>query len=191
MKVRPLFRAAIMAFCAVLLLIINRPITYYPPRPYPAPEFELPDLQGNLVHLSEFRGKAVVLNFWASWCAPCKTEIPWFIEFQKKYGPQGLRIIGVSIDEGGRDAIATFLRTTGINYVVLLGDSQVSSRYGGLEILPTTYYIAADGNVRAFAKGVISKSEVERNIKEILGSSVQNQRPLFLSERGPTLDLHY
>ena len=81
------------------------------------------------------------------------------------------------MDEGGRNSVAAFVRRTGIDYVVLLDDGHVSSLYGGLEILPTTYYIASDGNVRAFAKGVISESEVERNIKKILGSNVQNQRP--------------
>jgi hypothetical protein len=78
------------------------------------------------------------------------------------------------MDEGGRDAIAPFVRRTGIDYVVLLGDGHVSSLYGGLEVLPTTYYIAPDGNLRTFVKGVISKAEVEPAIKKVLGSGVPN-----------------
>lgn len=174
MKPKFLLRALITTLCAVLLLIVNRPSTRRPSHPYPAPEFELPNLNGDQVRLSDFRGKAVVLNFWATWCAPCRREIPWFVDFQKEYGPRGLQIIGVSMDEGGRDAIVPLVRRMGVDYVVLLGDNRVSSLYGGLEILPTTYYIAPDGTVRAFVNGVISKAEVEKDIKEVLRSGIQN-----------------
>jgi thiol-disulfide isomerase/thioredoxin len=173
MKPKLLLRALTIALCAALLLIVNRPTTRYPSHPYPAPEFVLPDLNGKQVHLSDFRGKVVVLNFWASWCAPCRSEIPLFIELQKEYGPRRLQVIGVSIDEGGRDAIARFVRKTGIDYLVLLGNSHVSSLYGGLEVLPTTYYISPSGIVIAFVQGVISKNQVQRDIKEALESSVQ------------------
>jgi cytochrome c biogenesis protein CcmG/thiol:disulfide interchange protein DsbE len=174
MKAKTLVRASAIAIGATLLLIVNLPSTHHLSHPYPAPEFELPDLNGNPVHLSSFRGKAVVLNFWASWCAPCRREMPWFVDFQKEYGPRGLQIIGVSLDDGGRNAIVSLVRKMGVDYIVLLGDSHVSSLYGGVEILPTTYYIAPDGSVRAFVNGVISKTEIERNIKELLGSGVRN-----------------
>ena len=174
MKPKFLLRALLIALCAVLLLFVNRPNTHHLSHPYPAPDFELPNLNGGQVDLSDFRGKAVLLNFWATWCAPCRREIPWFIEFQKEYGPRGLRIIGVSMDEGGRDAITPFVRRTGIDYLVLLGDNHVNSLYGGLEILPTTYYISSQGDVIALVNGVISKAEFERDIKEALGASPQN-----------------
>ncbi|HEY2470899.1 MAG TPA: TlpA disulfide reductase family protein [Terracidiphilus sp.] len=177
MKPKFLLRSVAIALCAILLLFVNRPTTHRPSHPYPAPDFELTNLNGDRVRLSDFRGKAVVLNFWATWCAPCRREIPWFIEFQKEYGPQGVQIIGVSMDEDERDAIPTFIRRTGIDYPVLLGDNHVSSLYGGLEVLPTTYYISPHGNVVALVNGVISKAEVERDIKEALGSSSQNQSP--------------
>ena len=96
------------------------------------------------------------------------------MDFQKEYGPRGLQIIGVSMDDGGRDAIAPVVRRTGINYVVLLGDNHVSSLYGGLDVLPTTYYISPHGDVIAFVSGVISESEVERDIKQVLGSGANN-----------------
>jgi thiol-disulfide isomerase/thioredoxin len=172
MKLRILLRGLTIALCATLLLIMNRPTTRYPSHPYRAPEFELENLNGNEVHLSDFRGKGIVLNFWASWCAPCRSEIPWFIEFQKEYGPQGLQIIGVSMDADRRDAIARFVRKMGVDYIVLLGDSRVSALYGGSEILPTTYYISPTGNVIAYVRGVISKNEVQRDIQEVLASSV-------------------
>jgi thiol-disulfide isomerase/thioredoxin len=168
MKLRFLLRASALVLCAALLLTVNRPTTLHPSHPYPAPEFALPALNGSQVHLSDFRGKAVVLNFWATWCAPCVRELPWFIALQKTYGPRGLQIIGVAMDEDGRDAVASFVRNKGIDYIVLLGDGRVSALYGGLDFLPTTYYIARDGNVRAIVKGVVSEAEVERDIKEIL-----------------------
>jgi thiol-disulfide isomerase/thioredoxin len=113
MKLRSLLRAAIIALCASLLFFVNRPTTHHLLHPYPAPEFELRNLKGNQASLSECRGKAVVLNFWATWCAPCRRELPWFVEFQKEYGPRGLQIIGVSMDDGGINAIAPFVRENG------------------------------------------------------------------------------
>ncbi len=174
MNLKSLLRASAIAVCAALLLLVNRPTTRFPSRPYQAPEFELPDLNGNPVNLSDFRGKAVVLNFWATWCAPCRRELPWFIDFQREYGPRGLQIVGVSMDDGGTDAIAPFVRKTGINYVVLLGDHHVGSLYGGLDVLPTTFYISPQGEVIAFVNGVIAKSEVERNIQAALKPDAKN-----------------
>jgi thiol-disulfide isomerase/thioredoxin len=174
MKLRSLLRAAITVVCASLLLFVNRPATHHLAHPYPAPGFELRDLKGNQVSLSEFRGKAVVLNFWATWCAPCRRELPWFVEFQNEYGPRGLQIIGVSMDDEGINAIAPVVRRMGIDYVVLLGDSRVSSLYGGLAVLPTTYYISPRGDVIAFVNGVLSKTEVEHDIREVLASGVRN-----------------
>lgn len=136
-----------------------------------APDFELKDLNGRPVHLSDFRGKAVVLNFWATWCPPCKEEIPWFIDLQKKYGPQGLQIVGVSMDDGGRDAVAPFAREMGINYTVLLGTDTVGDLYGGVHALPTTFYIGRDGKITEYAPGLISHYGVERNIKEALATN--------------------
>ncbi len=96
------------------------------------------------------------------------------MDFQKEYGPRGLQIIGVGMDDGGRDAIGPFVRKMRIDYVVLLGDSRVTSLYGGLEVLPTTYYISRQGKVLAIVKGVINKTEVEHDIKDVLGSGVTN-----------------
>lgn len=174
MKLRSLLRASMIVACALLLFFVNLPTTHHLRQPYLAPEFGLRDLDGNQVHLSDFRGKAVVLNFWATWCAPCRSEIPWFIEFQKEYGPRGLQIIGVSMDDGGREAIIPFIRRTGVNYIILLGDSHVSSLYEGLEVLPTTYYISPHGVVVAFANGLISKTQIDHNIKDLLGSDAQD-----------------
>jgi len=136
-----------------------------------APNFALKDLNGNTIQLSDLRGKAVVLNFWATWCPPCKAEIPSFIELQKKYGPQGLQIVGISMDDGGKGVVVPFARDMGINYKVLLGNSEVGDMYGGIQALPTTFYIGRDGKVLEYVPGLISHYEVEQNIKAALARS--------------------
>lgn len=136
-----------------------------------APDFRLKDIDGNTVRLSDLRGKAVVLNFWATWCPPCKEEIPWFIDLQNKYGSQGLQIVGVSMDEGGKDAVVPFAKQMGINYKVLLGTPEVGDLYGGVNALPTTFYIGRDGKVLEYVPGLIGHREVEDNIKAALATT--------------------
>ncbi len=167
-KFKFLARASLLVLCSLLLLFGTHARTLRPTHPYPAPDFSLRDMNGNPVRLSSFRGKGVVLNFWATWCAPCRREIPWFIQMQKKYGPRGLQVIGVSMDDGGNKAVEQFVDKTGMDYPVLFDDGHASSVYGATEILPTTYYISRNGKVVAFVKGVISKDKVEDNVKEML-----------------------
>jgi peroxiredoxin len=130
-----------------------------------APDFTLTDLQGNTVKLSDLRGKAVVLNFWATWCPPCKEEIPWFVELQKRYGSQGLQIVGVSMDDGDLKDVEKFAAENSINYPVLLGKEAVAAQYGGIEYLPTTFYIDRDGVVMDRVFGQPGRDEIEKNIK--------------------------
>ena len=133
----------------------------------PAPDFELSTLDGKAVHLSDFRGKAVVLNFWATWCDPCKVEMPWLVDLQKHYGPQGLQIVGVAMDDSGKDAIQKFAQQMGVNYVVLQGKNAVGDAYGATGY-PTTVYIDRNGKVLNHILGLVSKSEIEDNIKQAL-----------------------
>ena len=140
-----------------------------------APDFVLTDLQGHNLKLSDLRGKAVVLNFWATWCPPCKEEIPWFVELQKRYGSQGLQVIGVSMDDDGdQKDVAKFAAANSINYPVLLGKDNVANQYGGIEYLPTTFYIGRDGVVvdRVFGQPD-SRDEIEKNIKRVLASTAE------------------
>jgi peroxiredoxin len=175
-RFRVFAQALLLIVSALLLLFVFRVRTLRPSHPYPAPDFTLRDLNGNAVRLSNFRGKGVVLNFWATWCGPCRKEIPWFIQLQKEYGLRGLQVIGVSMDDDGSKTVMPFVERTGINYPVLFDDGHVSSLYGGVEILPTTYYIDRNGTVLAFVKGVISKDEVEANIQQTLKEPPTEQR---------------
>ena len=135
----------------------------------PAPDFELKTLDGKSVRLADYKGKAVLLNFWATWCSPCKIEIPWFIELQKQYGPQGLEIVGVSMDDGDATAaVKKFAQEDGITYTVLMGNDKVADEYGGVDALPTTYYIGRDGKITARAFGLISHKDIENYIQDAL-----------------------
>ncbi len=138
-----------------------------------APDFELKDLDGKSVRLSDLKGKAVLLNFWATWCPPCKEEIPWFVDFQKQYGPQGLQIVGVSMDEAKPETIAKFAAEMHMNYPVLVGTDHVADLYGGVEALPTSFYIGRDGKIAKTVFGLASHHEVEENIRAALGQGGQ------------------
>ena len=135
-----------------------------------APDFELVSLDGRKVKLSDFRGKAVILNFWATWCAPCKTEMPWFVDLQKQYGNDGLAILGVAMDDSDPQKIAQFASEMGVNYPVLLGTNNVSDAYGDVEYLPTTFYINRQGKIVGKVAGLIGKAEIEDDAKKALDS---------------------
>jgi cytochrome c biogenesis protein CcmG/thiol:disulfide interchange protein DsbE len=137
-------------------------------RGLPAPDFELKTVEGKVVRLSDFRGKAVLLNFWATWCPPCKIEMPWFVDLQKQYGPQGLQVVGVAMDDAGPETIARFLKEQNVNYTVVLGTEAVGNAYGGVEALPTTFYIGRDGKIVNRVFGLVSHSEIEDNIRAAL-----------------------
>jgi thiol-disulfide isomerase/thioredoxin len=134
-----------------------------------APDFELQALDGGKVKLSSLRGKAVLLNFWATWCGPCKIEMPWFVELQKEYGPQGFQIVGVAMDDASKEDIAKFARDLNINYPILLGEETVGVSYGGVGVLPTTFFLDRDGKVIAREFGLQSRSVFVDHIKQALG----------------------
>jgi peroxiredoxin len=141
-----------------------------------APDFTLQSLDGKTVHLSDYRGKAVLLNFWATWCAPCKIEMPWFVELQKEYGPEGLQIVGVAMDDASPKEIADFAKEMGVNYPVLIGKEAVGDAYGGVQFLPESFYIDRNGKVLDKAFGLKGRGEIEDNIKKIVASSAVAQK---------------
>jgi thiol-disulfide isomerase/thioredoxin len=141
-----------------------------------APDFTLQSLEGKTVSLSDFRGKPVVLNFWATWCEPCKIEMPWFVDFQKQYGPAGVQFLGVAMDDAGPKEIGEFAASMKVNYPILIGKDTVGDAYGGVQFLPETFYIDRDGKVVDKAFGLKGRGEIEDDIKKILGPSSVAQR---------------
>jgi thiol-disulfide isomerase/thioredoxin len=135
-----------------------------------APDFSLESLDGKTVRLSDLRGKAVLLNFWATWCGPCKIEMPWFVDLQKQYGSQGLQIVGVAMDDGSKEDIAKFAKDMGVNYPILIGKESVGDQYGGVPALPESFLIARDGKIVDKIVGLRGKSEIEDSIKKALNT---------------------
>lgn len=140
----------------------------------PAPDFTLTTLDGKTVKLSDYRGKAVMVNFWATWCGPCKIEMPWFVDLHQQYAPQGFEILGVvSQDDSGKESIEKFTKDMGVNYPILLGNERtdaVSDAYGGLNGLPQTFFVDRGGTIVAQSLGLVGKGEIEDNIKKAMAS---------------------
>ncbi len=133
-----------------------------------APDFSLAALDGKNIRLSDLRGKAVLLNFWATWCGPCKIEMPWFVDLQNQYGAQGLQIVGVAMDDASKEDIGKFAKTMGVNYPILIGTEAVGDQYGGVPALPETFVIGRDGKLVDKIIGLKGKSEIEEDIKKAL-----------------------
>ena len=146
-----------------------------------APAFELEDLSGNKVSLASYKGKAVLLNFWATWCAPCKIETPWLVELRNQYASQGFEILGVSTESDGvgkddmaawnkdKAMIAKSVQQMHMPYPVLIDGDSIANQYGGLDVLPTSFFLDRNGKVVATQLGLTSKADIESNIKKALG----------------------
>lgn len=144
-----------------------------------APSFALEDLSGKRVSLDSYKGRAVLVNFWATWCAPCKIETPWLIELRNKYAAQGFEVLGISADDLDKDdkqklseekkEIAHFAEQMHIPYPVLIDGDSVSTPYDGLDSLPVSYFVDRNGTVVAAQMGLTSKEEIEADIKKALG----------------------
>lgn len=134
-----------------------------------APDFALRDADGKLVRLSDYRGQVILLNFWATWCGPCRLEIPWFIEFQRQHKHRGFTVLGIAMDEDGWEVVKPFIERLGVNYRVLMGDDSVAQLYGGVDSLPTTFLIDREGRIASVHIGLVSKRSYERALEELLG----------------------
>jgi thiol-disulfide isomerase/thioredoxin len=136
-----------------------------------APAFTLVTLDGQKVSLSDFKGRPVLVNFWATWCGPCKVEMPWFEEFRKEYASQGLEILGLADDvDAGKDAIAKVAKKAGVSYPILLTDGNVQKAYGALDVLPMSFYVDKSGVIVVQTAGLGPKGEIEANIKKTIAS---------------------
>ena len=132
-----------------------------------APELNLEDSIGKLASLKDYRGKVVVLDFWATWCHGCKQEIPWFSEFERKYGDKGLSVIGVSLDEDGWKVVKPFIKAMAMPYRIVLGNDSTAKEYG-IGNMPDTFIIDRDGQIAATYVGIVDKNNVEGNIQKLL-----------------------
>jgi thiol-disulfide isomerase/thioredoxin len=143
----------------------------------PEPDLKFKDLQGKDVALADLKGKVVFLNFWATWCDPCREEIPWLINMQAKYGAKGFTVLGVAMDEEGKSVVEPFVQKTQfdvdghnmtMNYPIVLGNDDLAAKFGGLIGLPTSVVISRDGKVAKRFIGLVSHDQLEKTIQSLL-----------------------
>jgi thiol-disulfide isomerase/thioredoxin len=151
-------RCAFIASWACLAAFAAKPL---------APDFNVKDSTGADLRLSSYKGKVVLLNFWATYCVPCRTEIPWFIEFDKTYRDKGFVVVGISMDDDW-EPVKPYLAEKKIGYRIGLGNEALAKLYGGLDALPETYLIDREGRVVAHHVGLAPKAEVEKEIAQAL-----------------------
>ncbi|MDD3088551.1 MAG: TlpA disulfide reductase family protein [Candidatus Omnitrophica bacterium] len=133
-----------------------------------APDFTLNDLDGKPFSLSSTVGKVVVINFFATWCPPCRMEVPDFQDLHERYAGQGLVIVGISMDQGGAADVKPFVKANGVTYTVVMGNQNVAARYGGIRGIPTTFLIDREGNISQKMVGYRPKETIEAAVRELL-----------------------
>ena len=136
-----------------------------------APEFALPDLEGKVVKTSDLRGKVVILDFWATWCPPCRQEVPHFVALHSKYRDQGLAIVGLSLDKGGVQDVKPFAEEYNVNYMMLIANDETARDYGGITGIPTTFVIDKDGKIVKRFMGYTDPEVFEETIRPLLKAS--------------------
>jgi peroxiredoxin len=162
-------KSTLLRAAALFLAVHGGTLCGTPVPPTPAPRWALKDADGNPVTSDQFKGRVVVLDFWATWCTPCKAEIPGYIDLQKKYGGEGLAFVGVSVDQDGQQIVKKFIKDHGVNYtIVLAGDSDIQTAYGDISMIPTTFIIDRNGQIRDKKVGREDSAEYEKQILAIL-----------------------
>jgi thiol-disulfide isomerase/thioredoxin len=146
-------------------------------KPTASPDFTLKDVEDHDVSLGRFKGKVVLVNFWATWCGPCRIEIPWLIELQEKYAARGFTVLGVAMDEEGKSAVVPFVQKErfkvsgmrqAMNYPIVLGNDSTADKFGGLVGFPTSVLISKDGRVVKRVDGLVSYDEIDKAIQSLL-----------------------
>jgi cytochrome c biogenesis protein CcmG/thiol:disulfide interchange protein DsbE len=145
--------------------------------PVPAPEVTLKDLDGKELSLAQYKGKVVLINFWATWCGPCLVEIPWLIEMQQKYAAKGFTVLGVAMDEEGASVVTPWVQKerfdvngskSQMNYPIVIGNDAAADKFGGLLGYPTSILVTRDGKVVKRVTGLISYDEIAKSIESQL-----------------------
>ncbi|MGA9567028.1 MAG: TlpA disulfide reductase family protein [Candidatus Korobacteraceae bacterium] len=160
----------IVALCLLGLFIASR---HSAPKPKvtasgnPAPDFTVTDIDGRKLNLSDFKGKVVLLDFWATWCTPCRAEIPHFVEMQNKYGPQGLQVIGISMDDDAKP-VREFYQQYKMNYPVAVGDDKLADQFGGVMGLPVNFLIDREGRIHSKHLGATDVSVFDEEVAALL-----------------------
>ena len=148
-----------------------------PKAPKPAPEITLRDLDGKDLSLAQYKGKVVLVNFWATWCEPCQVEIPWLIEMQQKYAAKGFTVLGIAMDEEGAKVVTPWVQKerfdvngtkSQMNYPIVIGNDAAADKFGGLLGYPTSVLIARDGKIVKRITGIISYEEIAKSIESQL-----------------------
>jgi len=175
--------AGVVALLAVMVWADRKfpaagvPSASTPAKPTDAPTVTLKDLNDKDVTLQQYKGEVVLVNFWATWCEPCKVEIPWMIEFQQKYSPRGFTILGVSMDEDGKKAIEPFLekqrfdvngQKEAMSYPILLGNDTIAEKFGGILGLPTSMLFNRDGKKVRTIVGLVNHDDISKAIENLL-----------------------
>jgi len=133
-----------------------------------APDFQAFDATGKKRKLSDFRGRVVVLNFWATWCAPCRVEIPWLEKIHHEFESKGFSVVGVAMDERGWRAVTPFLAQYGVDYPSLLGSPKIARLYGGLDVLPRTYFLDREGRIVASHNAILGEEQLREIVRTLV-----------------------
>jgi thiol-disulfide isomerase/thioredoxin len=171
-------KKALLLILGLAVLVTGAVFAFRPASHLPeAPDVTFKDLSGRDIRLHDLRGKVVLVNFWATWCAPCRIEIPWFIEFQEKYGPQGFTVLGVAMDVEGARVVAPYFRDERfdvngaerqMNYPIVLGNDDIDQAFGGLIGLPTSLVISRDGRIVKRFIGLVNHEYIQKEIEGLL-----------------------
>lgn len=149
-----------------------------------APDFSLTDINGARLALSDYKGKVVLLDFWASWCGPCRVEIPWFVEMQEKYREQGFAVLGVAMQDTP-ESVTKFYQAFHLNYPVAMGNSNLAAQYGGIFGLPTSFVIGRDGRIYSEHSGTTGANVFQSEIEQLLAEKPGAEDPKFTPSGDP------
>ena len=157
-----------LVLIALLITIIGAPVASQEAGNEPSPQFALKDLNGKTVRLSDYKGKVVLLNFWATWCAPCRAEMPDLVNLQNEYQAHGLQVVGITYPDYSRRAVRKVARQLRVNYPIALGSRELAAQYDVGDVLPTTIIIDREGKIRGRILGIMEPEEFEQSVKPLL-----------------------